>query len=113
MALNNERVQDVAKSLQILSEDLARLHRRIEAALTYNANQAIDWGAALTPVYINEDAGGNLTGLNFSRQQVANAIGSFDWVRKLLNNQSLAGGQGDHLGNLNLLASLANELSRG
>lgn len=57
-----------------------------------------------TPDYFSQEQNGNLSGRTFSRQQVSNAIGSLDWVRKLLTNQDMSGSQGDHLGNLNQLS---------
>lgn len=55
------------------------------------------------PAYITEDAEGNLSGFNFSRAALSNVIGSLDWDRKLMENESMAGSQGDHLGNINQL----------
>jgi hypothetical protein len=56
------------------------------------------------PEYFDQEPNGNLGGKVFSRQDIANAIGSLDWVRKLLTNQVMTGSQGDHLGNLNKLS---------
>lgn len=57
------------------------------------------------PEYMNLEANGNLSGRLYTPQAVSNAIGSLDWVRKLLTNQVMTGSQGDHLGNLNQLGS--------
>jgi hypothetical protein len=56
------------------------------------------------PSYMDLEANGNLKDRTFTPQEVSNAIGSLDWVRKLLTNQAMTGSQGDHLGNLNKLA---------
>ena len=105
MALTYNRVQQVASAAAVLAKDTTDLLTRVQQFLEYNSDQAIDWGAGSLPEYIEESAEGNLSGYAYSRQAVANAIGSLDWFRKLLTNQSLAGGQGDHLGNLNQLAT--------
>jgi hypothetical protein len=61
------------------------------------------------PEYFDQESNGNLGGKVFSRQDIANAIGSLDWIRKLLTNQVMTGSQGDHLGNLNKLARAERE----
>lgn len=100
MALNYNRVQQEAQAIQSLAADVRVLLRRIDDTLRHNSAMAIDWGNASKPAYIDEDASVNLSGYSFTRQEVSNAIGSLDWVRKLLTNQSMTGSQGDHLGNL-------------
>ena len=109
MALQHSRVAEMADALAAVSTDQANLLAKINRLLELNSDLAIDWGAAETPAYITEEASGpgtgNLSGRTFSRQQVSNAIGSLDWVRKLLTNQAMTGSQGDHLGNLNQLAT--------
>lgn len=104
MALVYDRVREEAQAIANACNDVATALTRIQALLTHNSNQAIDWAAGSTPSYITEDAAGNLDGLKFSRQAVANAIGSLDAFHKLLTNQSITGLQGDHLGNLNQLS---------
>lgn len=103
MALQFDRVLATADALADLCDRSATLLADIQQVLEYNSDQAIDWGAGSTPAYIDEAANGNLVGRGFSRQEVANAIGSLDWIRKLLTNQTMTGSQGDHLGNLNHL----------
>lgn len=105
MALQHDRVVATADRFAALSDRMSTLLADVQKALEYNSDQAIDWAAAQTPAYINEEANGNLSGRLFSRQAVANAIGSFDWFRKLLTNQLMTGSQGDHLGNLNQLGN--------
>jgi hypothetical protein len=105
MALTYNRVQQVAAAAARLADDTTELLARIDQFLEYNGDQAIDWAAGSTPAYIEESADGNLSGYAYSRQAVANAIASLDWIRKLLTNQSMSGSQGDHLGNLNQLAN--------
>lgn len=103
MALQYDRVSATAEAIADVSNQAATLLALINQLLEFNSDQAIDWGAGSKPAYINEEANGNLQGKQFSRQEVSNAIGSLDWVRKLLTNQSMTGSQGDHLGNLNKL----------
>lgn len=104
MALQYERVAATADAIADVANQLTSLYALVQQLLEYNSDQAIDWTAGVKPAYITEDANGNLSGRQFSRAEVANAIGSLDWLRKLMTNQSMAGSQGDHLGNLNHLA---------
>ncbi len=103
VALTHDRVLVTAGALEDLCNRTSVLLADILQALEYNSDQAIDWAAGSTPAYITEDGAGNLSGKGYTRQAVANAIGSLDWVRKLLTNVSMTGGQGDHLGNINQL----------
>lgn len=102
MALVFLRVLETAQTARALADQLAALHAKIHTFLEFNSDQAIDWGAGSTPAYITEDADGNIEGVRFSRQDVANVIGSFDQLRRLLTSQSVS--TGDHLGNLNKLS---------
>lgn len=106
MALQHDRVLEVADAIKVICDQTSGLLMKLDQVLTCNSNLAIDWGAAPEnkPAYINEEANGNLSGRTFSRQEVSNAIGSLDLVRKLLTNQNIDGTTGDHLGNLNKLA---------
>lgn len=104
MALTSIRVTEVATEVAEVARETRNLLARIHQLLEYNSDQAIDWAAGSKPAYINEDQAGNLDGFAFARGNVANAIGSLDWVRKLLTNQTMTGSQGDHLGNLNVIA---------
>lgn len=104
MALDFPRVSATADAITDVANQIATLEASINQLLIFNSNQAIDWAAGSLPAYITEDAKGNITGKQYSRQDVANAIGSINWIRSLLTNQSMAGSQGDHLGNLNKLA---------
>lgn len=104
MALAFPRVLETADAVAAVANNLALCLVQINQVLEYNSDQAIDWGAGSTPGYITEDAAGNIQGRSYTRQEMANAIGSLDWVRKLLTNQTMTGSQGDHLGNLNHLA---------
>ena len=103
MPLNNSRSSATADAVADVANQVATIHSLIQQLLEFNSDQAIDWGAGSTPSYITEDEDGNLTGKQFSRQDVSNVIGSLDWIRKLLTNQSMIGSQGDHLGNINKL----------
>lgn len=111
MALQYDRVREVGDEFVTLSARVVNDLADIQRLLELNSDLAIDWGAGATPAYISEEASGpgagNLSGRTFSRQDVSNAIGSLDWIRKLLTNQSMTGSQGDHLGNLNKLTPAA------
>lgn len=104
MALVYSRVKEEAEAIASLSNEVTSLLTRLNQVLTHNSNLAIDWTNASTPAYITEDGAGNLSGYNYTRQQVGTAISSLDWVRKLLTNQVMTGSQGDHLGILNILS---------
>ena len=105
MALQYSRVQVTGDAVASMANEASALLAKINRVLEYNSDQAIDWGAGEKPAYIDEEANGNLSGRTYSRQAVANAIGSLNWIRSLLTNQVMTGSQGDHLGNLNQLAS--------
>ncbi len=102
MALTHARVTAEANALVDLANRMATLLADVHQVLEHNSDQAIDWGATVTPAYITEDGDGNISGFTFTRQAVANAIGSLDQFRKLLTNQAAT--TGDHLGNLSQLS---------
>jgi hypothetical protein len=91
-----------ADAVAVICEEATALLTRINWLLEHNSDLSIAWEAAQKPACIEEDAAGNMVDRRFSRQNVANAVGSLDQIRKLLTNQSV--NQGDHLGNLNLMA---------
>lgn len=111
MALQNSRVQETAAAVADVSNQMASLLATINQCLEYNSDQAIDWASGSTPEYITEEQNGNLQGKAYSRQDVANAIGSLALIRGVLQNQNLSNLNGswpdvqlgDHLGNLNKL----------
>ena len=91
-----------AQAIQLVCEQITSLYNgQIAAILEHNSSQGIDWAATPLPEYITEDGAGNLSGLTYSRQAVANAIGSLAQIKNLLTGQSVS--QGDHLGNLALI----------
>lgn len=102
MGLAHQRVLEVAKFGKSLADQTKSLLWQIEEFLNTNLAVSVDWAASPKPAYINEDSNGNLDGVSFTRQQMANAIGSLDNLRKLLRNEATS--QGDHLGNLDQLA---------
>lgn len=104
MALTHSRVTEAATRCKELADKLKATLAEVEEFIDTNSDLSIDWAAGSTPSYINEDADGNLDGLGFTRQQVANAVGSFDNIRKVFRNEAAT--QGDHLGNLNHLADV-------
>jgi len=100
----NSAARTVATAVRVsaVAEKLVDLLAEVNDILEYNSDQAIDWAAGSTPAYIPEDADGNIDGLQFSRQAVANAIGSMAEFRDFMQNAAVT--QGDHLGNFNLVS---------
>jgi len=105
MALTEDIVTVEAQAIKSVCDEAAAMLQRIHSALEHNADLAIEWTADPKPDYIAEDPDGNLSSLNFSRAEVSNAIYSLSLIRSLLTNQDMDGTQGDHLGNINKLAS--------
>lgn len=108
MALEYSKVQSEATAIEDVCNQTVSLLATYGQLLEHNSDLAIDWAAGAKPAYINEQANGNLEGKTYSRQQVANAIGTLTLIRKILLNQDVTGlmtlaSPGDHLGNLNLL----------
>lgn len=103
MALTHEKVVTEAQAIKSVCDLIAAALSAADEILEHNSDLSIDWAAGATPAYITEDGDGNISGLTFTRQQVANAVGSLDQFRNLLTNQAVS--QGDHLGNVNQLAS--------
>lgn len=102
MALTRIVADAEADAVATICEEVTALLTRINWLLEHNSDLSIDWAADPKPAYIEEDAAGNLVDRRFSRQNVANAIGSLAQMRALLTGS--AASQGDHLGNLNLMA---------
>lgn len=104
MATTASRIKLTSQEVRNLCARMVDLQADIAALLSYNSSQSIDWGnlANGTPPV---DANGNIEGEDYSKGEVSNAIGSLDWVNKLLTNQSMTGSQANHLGNLHKLAS--------
>lgn len=102
MAPTHARAVEIADEFATLSRDFLALMDRAEAVLAFNSAHSIDWGAAQKPAFLvddpetAEDPAPNLQGHKFSRQQLANAVGSFAAFATLL-------GQG-HRGNLELVS---------
>jgi hypothetical protein len=92
-----------AESVAQVCSELAAVLAKANVILEHNSDISIDWAAGSLPAYIVEDAVGNINGLLFDRASVANAIGSLAQFRNLLTNQAVT--QGDHLGNINKLAT--------
>ena len=105
MALTHSgHVIKAATEAKSLCDRLKLLNRDVSAFLAHNSDLSIDWAGDPKPAYINEDVAGNIDGMAFTRAAVANAIGSLDNFRKLVNNEAPT--QGDHLGNFNQLADI-------
>lgn len=102
MAINREVWENEADALRQICEEMVKLYSRINWILEHNSDLSIDWGAAEKPAYFTEAEDGNLDTRPFTRQAIANAVGSLSQVRNLLTNQAVS--QGDHLGNLNVVA---------
>lgn len=82
-----------------------RLKDAIEGMRDYlrrNTNQAFDHAGDPKPGYIHESDDGTIAGLDFTRAELSNAIGSFDQIRKLLDNEATS--QGNHWGNIEKVA---------
>lgn len=104
MALTYDRVKLEIDAFLEMCDRTNHFLSDIQRLLQHNSTQAIDWNAGSTPAYISQETNGNLSGYQFTRQNIGNAIGSLNAIVALLTNQSLAGLQGDHLGNINLIA---------
>jgi hypothetical protein len=96
VALTHAKATTEAEAVQFAAERLLTVYDSIVGLLAHNSALSIDWANATKPSFFEEDTDGNLTGLQVTRQQVANAIGTLAAIQTLM-------GQG-HLGNLNLLA---------
>lgn len=105
MANSTQGTTEVAAAVSAKATKVVALVYEVMQVLDFNSDKSIDWAAVQLPAYIAEDADGNIDGFKFSRTQAANAIGSLDQFRKLLMNEAVS--QGDHLGNLNLVANVS------
>jgi hypothetical protein len=103
MALSVDGSKSEAQAIAQVCTELAAVLAKADVILEHNSDISIDWAASELPAYIAEDASGNLNGLLFDRASVANAIGSLAQFRNLMTNQAVT--QGDHLGNINKLAT--------
>lgn len=104
MALTHNKVLEVADECLDVCDQLKAAYQRAKLFLETNSDLAIDWAGDPKPSYINEDSAGNVDGRGFTRAQVANVIGSIDNFRKLMENATVT--QGDHLGNVNQVATV-------
>lgn len=102
MALQFSKVLAEANALEEIANDLATVYSKAVQFLEHNSDVIIDWSAGGTPAYISEEANGNILGKDYTRQQVANLIGTLSQLKNLMSNAAVT--QGDHLGNLNLIA---------
>lgn len=73
------------------------------AAATFTTDGTGTHTCQPVPNYMDLESNGNLKDKAYTPAAVSNAIGSLDQVRRLLTNQAAT--TGDHLGNLNQLAS--------
>tara|TARA_R110000822_G_scaffold131261_3_gene268221 strand:- start:563 stop:889 length:327 start_codon:yes stop_codon:yes gene_type:complete len=103
MALSIDGSRSEAQAIAQVCTELAAILAKADVILEHNSDQSIEWAAAQLPAYIAEDAQGNINGLLFDRASVSNAVGSLAQFRALMTNQAVA--QGDHLGNINKLAT--------
>jgi hypothetical protein len=102
MAIDREMAEKEANAVRQICEETVTLFHRINQLLEDNSDKSIDWNGNPIPSYFLEQENGNLYSLPFSRAQVSNAIFSLDQIRRVLTNQTTT--QGDHLGNLNIVA---------
>lgn len=96
MAITHTRATVEAAAVAAMAERFLTVYDSLVGLIAHNQALAIDWGNATKPAFLEESEDGNLAGLTVTRQQVANAIGTFAAIQTLM-------GQG-HLGNLNLVA---------
>jgi hypothetical protein len=99
---HNATVKPLAQEAKAIADLWKTLHYRAKQFLDTNSDASINWAGDPKPAVINEDGSGNIDGVNFSRTQLANFIGSLDNLRKVADNEQAS--QGDHLGNVNQLA---------
>ena len=97
MDATRNRIDETARTAAGLAGRTLSLLADMDAFLAYNSAQAIDWAGATKPPNLEEGEGGEIQGMDFTRQQVSNAIGTFAAIQALV-------AQG-HLGNLQLLAT--------
>jgi hypothetical protein len=102
MANTHVRAKEVGDAAVELSNRMKGLLKDVHGLLQHNTALAIDWANETKPAFLNEDADGNLDGLHFTRQEMANALFSLSQFHALLTNQAVS--QGDYLGNLEKLA---------
>ena len=102
MALSFNRISVTADAVADVCNQLATLLATVDQLLEFNSDQNIGWTDDPLPGYITEDGDGNITGKQFARGDVSNALGSLTQFRNLMTNQAVS--QGDHLGNVNKLA---------
>jgi len=98
----DEDCKPVAARAKTVAARLKALHRDARDLIEFNAKQAIDWAAASTPAYLTESAAGDLDGFRFSRQSVANLLGTLQQIENLLLGATVS--EGDHLANVAALA---------
>jgi hypothetical protein len=96
MSLTHAIATTEAEAVRLLAERLMDVYADVVDLIAHNSGLSIDWANATKPAFLEEDASGNLAGLPVTRQQVANAIGSFAAIQTLMGN--------GHLGNLNLVS---------
>lgn len=102
MAIDREMAEKEANAVRMICEEAVTLFHRINQLLEDNSDKSIDWAGSPMPSYFLEQENGNLYSMPFTRAQVANAIFSLEQIKRVLTNQTTS--QGDHLGNLNVIA---------
>lgn len=104
MAVTTNRIRQTAAAAARLSGEVRAVQAKLASFLKYNSAQEIDW-YGLSEELMPRDADGNMQGFDFSAAEVGNAIGTFEQHRKLFNNEQVTESKGDHIGNMNKLAS--------
>jgi hypothetical protein len=104
MATTYARASSVVGEAKATCNDVRALLARIDALVALNVATGIDWGAAVKPAVLEEDAATNLQGFTFSRQNLANVIYSLTQIQALLRNGAVS--QGDHIGNVQTVADV-------
>ena len=96
MAATRNRIDETAQSASAIAGRLLSVIADMEEFVSYNQAQAIDWGGVEKPENLEEDPTGHIQAMDFTREQISNAIGTFAAISGLL-------AQG-HRGNLQLVA---------
>lgn len=102
MALSTDVTKFQANAIEQVCTELAVVLAKINFIVEHNSDLSIDWAGDPKPAYITEDADGNIESLRYDRASVANAIGSLNAVKTLIEGGTPS--TGDHLGNINKLS---------
>lgn len=89
-----------AQAIASAAEQMLAAYNKVKEVLKHNSDLSHDWTNVTCPSYIIEDeVGGNMTSLNYTRIDIGNTVYTLDEFRKLMEN--LAAATDNHIGNLN------------